>query len=165
MFRMKIHVQAWQWPKANGKTTKEWLKNKIFSILELPSPSPDLNPIENQWYDLKMDVHQCYPSNLTELEKMCKHSYRTDIREQNLSCNAKGLSALYWLFAGWGSVTEKIQDGWIVPNCFTWSVNWLWGLETGVTLPYKSRFCKKQCWATVHSVQVHLPYSIMCSEQ
>ena len=32
---------------------------------------PDLNPIENLWYDLKIDVHQWNPSNLKELEQGC----------------------------------------------------------------------------------------------
>ena len=33
--------------------------------------SPDLNPIENLWYDLKIAVDQQNPSNLEELEQFC----------------------------------------------------------------------------------------------
>ena len=33
--------------------------------------NPDLNPIENLWYDLKIAVHQQNPPNLKELEKFC----------------------------------------------------------------------------------------------
>jgi hypothetical protein len=39
--------------------------------LELPSQSPDLNLIENLWYDLKIAVHQRNPFNLKELAQFC----------------------------------------------------------------------------------------------
>ncbi|MBN3294624.1 TCB2 transposase, partial [Polypterus senegalus] len=59
-------------PKHTAKITKEWLHNNSVTVLEWPSQSPDLNPIEHLWRDLKMAVHQCLPSNLTELERICK---------------------------------------------------------------------------------------------
>ena len=34
-----------------------------------PCQSPDLNPIENLWYDLKIAIYQEDPSNLKELEQ------------------------------------------------------------------------------------------------
>jgi transposase len=34
-----------------------------------------LNPIENLWKDLKIAVHQRPPSNLTELEEICKEEW------------------------------------------------------------------------------------------
>ncbi len=54
-------------PKHTAKITKEWLHNNSVTVLEWPSQSPDLNPIEHLWRDLKMAVHQRLPSNLTEL--------------------------------------------------------------------------------------------------
>ncbi len=57
-------------PKHTAKITKEWLHNNSVTVLEWPSQSPDLNPIEHLWRDLKMAVHQRLPSNLTELERI-----------------------------------------------------------------------------------------------
>ncbi len=63
-------------PKHTAKITKEWLHNNSVTSLEWPSQSPDLNPIEHLWRDLKMAVHQCLPSNLTELERICKEEWQ-----------------------------------------------------------------------------------------
>ncbi|KAL0147737.1 hypothetical protein M9458_056976, partial [Cirrhinus mrigala] len=51
-------------PKHTAKIMKEWLHNNSVTVLEWPSRSPDLNPIEHLWRDLKMAVHQRLPSNL-----------------------------------------------------------------------------------------------------
>ena len=58
-------------PKHTAKASLEWLKNKKINVLEWPSQSPNINPIENLWHDLKIAVHQHSQLNLTELEQFC----------------------------------------------------------------------------------------------
>ena len=62
-------------PKHTAKISKEWLQNNHVNVLEWPSQSPDLNPIEHLWRDLKMAVHRRSPSNLMELERCCKEEW------------------------------------------------------------------------------------------
>ena len=62
-------------PKHTAKATLEWFKGKHVNVLEWPSQSPDLNPIENLWSDLKIAVHKRKPFNLKELEQVCKDKW------------------------------------------------------------------------------------------
>ncbi|KAJ4927995.1 hypothetical protein JOQ06_015795 [Pogonophryne albipinna] len=51
-------------PKHTARATKEWLRKKHFKVLEWPSQSPDLNPIENR-----------QPQNITALEEICMEEW------------------------------------------------------------------------------------------
>ncbi|KAG2459935.1 TCB1 transposase, partial [Polypterus senegalus] len=62
-------------PKHTAKISKEWLQDNSVNFLEWPSQSPDVNPIQHLWRDLKMAVHRRSPSNLMELERCCKEEW------------------------------------------------------------------------------------------
>jgi hypothetical protein len=84
-------------PKHTAKAILEWFKGKHFNVLKWPSQSPDLNPIENLWYDLKISVHQWNQYNLKELEKICLEEWAKvpvarcakliDMPQETCSCN------------------------------------------------------------------------------
>ncbi|KAI4889011.1 hypothetical protein NFI96_026972, partial [Prochilodus magdalenae] len=62
-------------PKHTAKATKDWLKKNHIKVMEWPSQSPDLNPIENLWRELKVRVAKRQPTNLHDLERICKEEW------------------------------------------------------------------------------------------
>ena len=56
-------------PHRNGSVTTK------SNILQWPSQSPDLNPIENLWAELKRSVDKHKPKNVKDLERICQEEW------------------------------------------------------------------------------------------
>jgi tRNA A37 threonylcarbamoyladenosine biosynthesis protein TsaE len=57
--------------KLTSKVLATWLMDNKVKVLEWPLQSPDLNPVENVWAELKKHV-RARSTNMTQLHQLCQ---------------------------------------------------------------------------------------------
>jgi transposase len=73
----------------NAETSREWFHNHGIDVIEWPAWSPDLNPIEELWNDLKQRVYGRHPRSMKELEQFVTEEWAaTDLNFiAHICCN------------------------------------------------------------------------------
>jgi transposase len=65
--------------KHRSKHTKEYFQDKKINVMSWPAQSPDMNPIEHLWSDIKKRVRARNPKNISELKQIVEEEwYKTD---------------------------------------------------------------------------------------
>lgn len=62
-------------PKHCAKSVKAWMEEVNLPLLEWPSQSPDLNPIEQLWQEVDGEVKRRAPKSLDQLEEVLKQAW------------------------------------------------------------------------------------------
>ena len=66
--------------KHTAKTTKEFIRSKKWTVLDWPSQSPDLNPIEHAFYLLKRRLKGVTPQN--KLKEAALQAWKSITKEE-----------------------------------------------------------------------------------
>ena len=69
MYRRRWRLQQDNDPKHTSRVAKEFITENRICVIDWPSNSPDLNPIENMWQIIKNKVEKRMPQNVNELTR------------------------------------------------------------------------------------------------
>jgi hypothetical protein len=79
-FERRWRLQLDNDPKHTSRVAKQFLNKEVPEVLDWPSNSPDVNPIENLWSIIKRRVEKRKPTNLEELDKFLREEWKKLIR-------------------------------------------------------------------------------------
>jgi len=81
--RKKFIFQEDNAPVHTSKIAREFLYSQNIEVLQWPAQSPDLNPIENLWAAVEVEIrkHNPQPSSVGELEKVVKDIWKKVYRD------------------------------------------------------------------------------------
>lgn len=63
-------------PKHTSKKARTWFQEHGVEVMSWPAQSPDLNPIEHLWNDVKKAVHDGSPQNLQEVWELAQSAWK-----------------------------------------------------------------------------------------
>ena len=63
-------------PIHSSRSTREWLRAHDVTVLDWPPKSPDANPIENLWQQLKTTINRKRPTTANELWEAAVQAWR-----------------------------------------------------------------------------------------
>jgi len=99
-------------PCHRAKIVKEWMNGNEVQTIDWPAQSPDLNPIENLWHKLSLEIAKRHPRTKHELIESLNNAWNQIITHEHLQnlvhsmpnrcrlvCKSKGWPIKYWLLS------------------------------------------------------------------
>ena len=71
-------------PKHTSRKARQWFLDHCINLMKWPAQSPDLNPIENLWADVKKSVLEANPINNEQLWKVIKESWEKNSEKKKM---------------------------------------------------------------------------------
>ncbi len=89
-------LQQGQWSKTHQQIHLWMAEEKQMKTLEWPSQSPDLNPIEMLWHDLKRRFMLEKPSNVAELQQFCQDEWAKNSSYSAVTDSLQIIANAWW---------------------------------------------------------------------
>jgi transposase len=94
-FGRRYRLQQDNDPKHKSRVAQQFISNEVPEVIDWPSNSPDVNPVENLWSIIKRRVEKRKPINLQELDMFLHEEWdKTDMLVLNHLVNSMKLRCL-----------------------------------------------------------------------
>ena len=82
----KLHGRNWRLqqdndPKHTSRVAKDFIAKNRINVIDWPSNSPDLNPIENMWFIMKNNVEKRMPKDINELKQFMSEEWEKILKK------------------------------------------------------------------------------------